>query len=321
MIFPWQATQWETLSRMHSEKRMPHALLFAGPLGVGKREIAKALAQRVLCEKNTINITDISCGNCHACHLIAAESHPDLHIVQPEQEGQAIKIDQIRQLAEFIQNTSHQGGYRVVIIQPATAMNAYAANALLKTLEEPSPNTLLILVNDQRIPLPITIVSRCQQIRFAIPETELALSWLQHQDSSVNWSAILEATQGAPLLALEWQNQGVWPQYQNFMQDLFALSQHSADPMELAIQWKEANILWVFDMFFQWLLKLMQVQQVRKSETLSLHDIAENIPTSNLLAFASYLQRLRIDALGPYNLNQQLLLETLFIRWAQYVSS
>lgn len=319
MIFSWQSQQWEQLCRLQKEGRLPHALLFTGPAGVGKRSLAQSLARLVLCQNS--KQADTSCGNCHACHLLQAESHPDFRLIQPEEEGQAIKIDQIRELSDFIHQTAHQGGLRVVLIQPATAMNTYAANALLKTLEEPAPNTLLILISDNRTKLPITIVSRCQQIRLLAPSRDAALNWLISQDPLVAWEPILEATHGAPLLAQAWQQQGVWPLYQSFINDLSALTKQEADPLQLAVQWKDANMLWVFDMFFQWILKLMRMQQVPAlADEFSASLLPERLTSSYLLEFVDYLQRMRAEVLGPYNLNQQLMLEALFIRWFQYVS-
>lgn len=318
MIYPWQAQQWEQLCRLRTEERLPHALLFTGPAGLGKYSLALDFSRLLLCQSRG---AAINCGNCRACHLMQADSHPDFRLIQPEKEGHAIKIDQIREVSEFIQQTAHQGGARVVLISPATAMNNYAANALLKTLEEPAPQTLLILISEQRAKLPITLVSRCQQIRFFVPPSEEALSWLHSQDQQIAWEPILAATEGAPLLAQAWQREGVWPLYQNFMNDLAALARQEADPFQLAVQWKDANLLWIFDLFFQWLLKSLRMQEGLGSsaeETSSL--LPASLSSAALLEFLDFLQRMRVEVLGPYNLNQQLMLESLFIRWVQYVS-
>ena len=319
MIYSWQSPIWENLCRLRKENRLPHALLFSGPAGVGKRALALEFAHLVLCQN--LQAANQSCGTCHACHLTQAGSHPDFRLVQPEEDGHSIKIDQIRELSEFVHQTSHQGGMRLVLIQPATAMNTAAANALLKTLEEPAPQTLLILISDNRAALPVTIISRCQQIRFSAPPQEQALAWLKTRDASVEWEPILEATQGAPLLAEQWRQEGIWSAYQNFMNDLAALTRQEADPFQLAVQWKDANLLWLFDLFFQWLLKLMRQQaESDKAPQEATAVLGKRIESNYLLEFVDYLQRLRADALVPYNLNQQLLLESLFIRWAQYVS-
>ncbi len=318
MIFSWQTQQWDQLCRLLNEGHLPHALLFMGPPGLGKRTLALEFSRLVLCQNRN---GSAPCSHCHACHLMQADSHPDFRVLQPEQEGQAIKIDSIREIGGFVQQTGHQGGARIVLIQPATAMNHYAANALLKTLEEPAPQTLLILISDQRASLPITLMSRCQKIRFVAPPREQALNWLRSQDQNIQWETILTATEGAPLLARDWQQEGVWPLYQNFMNDLSALARQEANPFDLAVQWKDANLLWIFDLFFQWLLKCLRMREVPDSaESPSTAMPPVSFSSSSLLEFIDFLQRMRAEALGPYNLNQQLMLEALFIRWVQYVS-
>ncbi|HSW71472.1 MAG TPA: DNA polymerase III subunit delta' [Gammaproteobacteria bacterium] len=341
MIFSWQVQQWEQLCRLQKEERLPHALLFTGPSGIGKRRLALTFARLVLCQQIKIKSLEyfdtlgvqgcqaspqrvfenrIACGRCHACCLMQAESHPDFRLVQPEQEDQAIKIDLIRELNQFISQTAHHGGYRVVLIQPATAMNTAAANALLKTLEEPAPRSLFILISDGRTKLPATIRSRCQELRFSLPSGEAALNWLASQDPSLAWEPLLAATQGAPLLAQSWHREGVWPLYQQFMNDLAGLTKQEVDPFQMAVQWKDTSLLWIFDLFFQWLLKLMRIQAFPDQAEDSLSLLSNRVSKTALLEFIDYLQQLRVEALGPYNLNQQLLLESLFIRWIQYVS-
>lgn len=318
MIFPWQAKQWQQLNRLRTENRLPHALLFSGASGIGKGELAKDFAHLILCQTPTPDHQ--ACGSCHSCHLTKAEAHPDFRHIKPEEEGQAIKIDQVRDLTDFVQQTSHQGGYRVVILEPAEAMNINAANALLKTLEEPSPETVLILVSDQRTTLPATIISRCQQYSFSLPAREESLAWLKAESPGVEWESILDAAQGSPFMALEWHQQGIWAFYQNFFRDLYALSQQEADPLHLAVQWKDTKLLWLFDMFFHWLVRLMRADSSMQVEQPSSYLLPGHISLLNLLEFSDYLQRLRREALGSYNLNQQLLLESLFIRWSQYAA-
>ncbi len=169
---------------------------------------------------------------------------------------------------------------------------------------------MLILISENRARLPITLRSRCQQLRFSTPSHELALNWLASQDSAVVWEPILEAAHGAPLLAHTWQQNGIWSSHQRFMSDLAALTRQETDPFQVAVQWKDSNMLWLFDLFFQWLLKLMRMQEMTPEQSRNPH----------LLEMIDYLQKLRIEVLGPYHLNQQLLLESLFIRWVQYGS-
>lgn len=147
------------LTRMVASRRFPHALLFCGPEGIGKHTTALALAQALLCGTDAEG-----CGACSACVQAAQGNHPDLFLVEPEKG--VIPIDRIRQLKRDLGRKSFAGGYKLCIIDDAEKMNEQAQNALLKTLEEPTPDTLIILVSGYPYLLLPTIVSRCQRFTF-----------------------------------------------------------------------------------------------------------------------------------------------------------
>ena len=134
-LYPWQADVFADLQQRRVQGRLPHALLISGPVGIGKQQLANVFSQSLLCAEPQAD--DLACGQCHACSLYAAGTHPDLFRLSPEEDSKVIKIDQIRTLIEKISLSSHYGRYRMVILNPADAMNIAAANALLKTLEEP----------------------------------------------------------------------------------------------------------------------------------------------------------------------------------------
>src|SRR5690606_13775505 len=115
---------------------------------------------------------------CHACRLVEERTHPDLYWVEPEKAGHAIKVDQIRELGHFISQSGLMNLQRLAVIYPAEAMNVNAANALLKTLEEPAEGAHIILVSHQAGGLPATVRSRCQQILFTKPDKQIAINWL-----------------------------------------------------------------------------------------------------------------------------------------------
>ena len=129
-IYPWQQRRWQQLRQQVAQNRLPHAILITGQAGVGKYHFANSFARFLLCQQRT---TD-ACGYCQSCHWFNAATHPDLIRIQPEEEGKAIKIAQIRQLVHDLSHTASQIGYQVVILHPAEAMNKAAANALLKIL-------------------------------------------------------------------------------------------------------------------------------------------------------------------------------------------
>ncbi|MED5388578.1 MAG: DNA polymerase III subunit delta' [Pseudomonadota bacterium] len=195
---PWHQDIMGQLLDQHQQGRLPHALLLSGPRGIGKLRLAESLSQTLLCEQPS---GGLPCGRCQGCQLSTAGTHPDLHRLSPEDNSKAIKIDQVRKLVSFATRTAQYSGYRVAIIAPAEALNRNAQNALLKTLEEPGGQTLLLLVCDQPTLLLPTIRSRCQQRVLPLPERHLALDWLQGQVGE-SAAPLLDAAQGAPLQAL-----------------------------------------------------------------------------------------------------------------------
>lgn len=167
-IYPWQQAQWQSVLQQLQADRLPHALLLAGPSGLGKRSFANALAAHALCVKHT------ACGQCRSCLLLNASNHPDLLELQPEAEGKAIKIEQVRELVTELGQTAQQGSYQVVVIEPAEAMNKAGANALLKTLEEPPGPVIFLLISHQPATIPATIRSRCQRLNFMVPDRAIS---------------------------------------------------------------------------------------------------------------------------------------------------
>jgi DNA polymerase-3 subunit delta' len=178
---PWQC---DTIGGLLARRaRWPHAMLIAGPIGIGKGALARTLARARLCE--TPAADGAACGGCASCRYEAAGQHPDLRIVEPVEMDddvakpvEWISVASVRALAQWTQLSSHRGGAKVALIAPAERMNASAANALLKTLEEPPAGTYFILVSHLAGRLPATIVSRCQRIVAPRPAPEEARAWL-----------------------------------------------------------------------------------------------------------------------------------------------
>ena len=206
---PWQHRIYAQACAALDAGRLGHALLFAGPAQLGKREVAQRLAQRLLCERRATD--GEPCGQCRGCHLFAAGTHPDYQFVSfiPNKEGTRLRteiiIEQIRELSERLSLTAQYGTAQVVIIDPADAINHAASNALLKTLEEPVPGRYLWLVTAHPARLSATIRSRCQKLEFRLPPQEESLAWLRargHAETPVREA--LDAARGHPGLADDW---------------------------------------------------------------------------------------------------------------------
>ena len=212
MPFPWhRAAQERFLARRDS---LPHAVLMTGQAGIGKTQLARSIAAAVLCESPK---GAFACGACSSCHWFSQGNHPDFREIVPEAaeeepEGEGveapkaekaksvvIKIDQVRAVADFVSLSTHRAGHRVLLLHPAESMQPAAANALLKTLEEPPANTLIVLVSDQPARILPTIRSRCRLLPLQAPSRAEALAWLREQ--GVADESVLAAAGGAPLLA------------------------------------------------------------------------------------------------------------------------
>jgi DNA polymerase-3 subunit delta' len=168
--------------------------------------------------------------------------HPDLARLEPLEESRQIRIEQVRELSAELALTSHQGGYKVAIISPADALNRAAANALLKTLEEPTPRTLLILVATQPSRLPATLLSRCQRIHVPKPARDEAVAWLQALRGPAEWGAALEVLGDAPLFAAEVEPTSVVEFARDTRRVLEETSLGRADPAATAERWWRTDL-------------------------------------------------------------------------------
>lgn len=195
--------------------QLAHALLIKGPRGIGKQAFGMALAQALLCESPAAD--GAACGQCSACNWFTSGAHPDFRVLAPATEADPeaeieegskkakpspwISIEQVRELHDFIYVSSHRGGRKVILVCPAEALNVNAANALLKSLEEPPALTHFILISHRPHRLPRTIISRCRQLSLQQPDRATALAWLGGQGVADPEVALAQSS-GAPLLAL-----------------------------------------------------------------------------------------------------------------------
>jgi DNA polymerase-3 subunit delta' len=222
-------------------QRLHHGLLFAAPAGYGKRALAEALAAAALCQQRQPD--GHACGRCRACVLYAAGTHPDFARVTFElrDDGKPrteITVDQMRALSQRLAMSSQFGGLQIALIDPADRLNVSAANALLKTLEEPASSTIILLVADDAARLPATIRSRCQRIELRAPTRTEALAWLRGQRlDGADADAALDASLGNPGQALAWNADETLPLRKACAADLAALARGSRTAAEIAEAW------------------------------------------------------------------------------------
>lgn len=238
--YAWQQTFWRQLDELLVQQRLPHALLLSGADGIGKERFAKAFAARLLCQSPR---DGVACGQCKSCSLLSAGTHPDLMWLTLETDdkgktAKSIKVDQVRELVEFAAKSAQMAGWRVVVMNPAHLLNVQAANALLKTLEEPGRDTALLLVTSQPLSLMPTLRSRCQQRPLPVPTEAEALAWLAPQVGDEERARLLLAlSRGAPLAALTLQEADWFSQREALLRDLMQLGQQRQTALATAQRW------------------------------------------------------------------------------------
>lgn len=235
----WCIPLWDVLAARAANGTLPHALLLCGPAGLGKRALAEAFVRARLCDAPN---GGRACGACRTCKLLAAGSHPDRILVTLEENPKShvmrkeIVVDQIRGLSARLAMASQLDGWQVAVIDPADAMNSSSQNALLKTLEEPTAASLIVLIADQPWRLTATIRSRCQRVDFMVPALSDALGWLEARGVD-HAEAALAAAGGNPGQAWLLAGQGGMQRRQEVAKDLLALATGRAQPREIGKVW------------------------------------------------------------------------------------
>jgi len=318
--YPWQQALWQQLA---GRSQHAHAYLLHGPAGIGKRALAERLMARLLCQ-SPAGLD--ACGQCKSCHLLAAGSHPDNFILEPEEADKAIKVDQVRELVSFVVQTAQLAGRKVVLVEPVEAMNLNAANALLKSLEEPSGNTVLLLVSHQPSRLLPTIKSRCVQQACPLPSESASLEWLAKALPDCNAEALSELlflAAGSPLAAVRMHEQGVIAQRALVVEGVKKLLKREMAPSQLAEAWNAVSLQLLFDWFCQWSQLMLRYQLSRDETGLGQADmrkvvqyLADKTPQAKVLQIQDWLLAQRQKVLGKANLNRALLLEALLVQWA-----
>ncbi len=243
---PWLGGAQQRLRTAQSAGRIPHSLLLLSTPGLGAEQLANWITALVLCDSQEPR----PCAVCASCQLLRSEGHPDAHVVRREEDAQQIKVDQVRELIESLALKSYRGGFKVGVIEGAEDLNANGANAFLKTLEEPTADTVLIMIARPSHRLPATIASRCLRMVLRPPATDTAIAWLQANVGTkaqagagvtLDWRPALSLAGGAPLLAMELDAAGVAALDEDMRLALAQLSAGTVDVTLLAERWLKSN--------------------------------------------------------------------------------
>ena len=313
LSYPWQMPQWQQLAGLHEGQRFPHALLLGGPSGIGKLQFGRALLCSLLCEhpKNFL-----ACGECHSCQLYQSGSHPDIRELCPEEGKRQIGVDQVRALQQFTSQSAYrEGGRKLVLIHPAEAINPYTANALLKTLEEPAGDTVLVLLSHSPSQLLATIRSRCVQLTFPLPEHNSALKWLQNQlGQTEDAEALLRESGGRPLAAQQLYESDGLSQWRAQDAALAEVVEGKKTVLQLADSWQDREVPEVLEWWLNRLAAL--IKHLSAGQPLN----ARWQAYTSMALPAVYLQYeqalgLRATLLRGAALNKRLVLEKLLLDW------
>ncbi len=319
-LLPWQQPQWQLLQESRQQGRLPHALLLTGPQGLGKGQFATLFAQSLLCQSNNADAT--ACGQCRYCQLYLAGNHPDVSLVSPLEGKKAIAVDQIRALGQFMALKSQYAGCKLVIVNPAEAMNINASNSLLKTLEEPSDETVLILVTHLPAQLPATIRSRCQQVRFGSGESADGRDWLSQQlPAGSDIDLLLSLADGAPLRAAQLADEGLLEQRQALFDGLCQLAGLKLDLVSLASQSNKANPGWGLLCLYSWTADMIRLKATDQAPIhISNPDLQERllklanqVSLTGLFKMQDRIRQARQEF--ERNLNPSLIMESVLMEW------
>jgi len=323
-LAPWNLEAWNNLNERRRRGALPHAILLAGPAGLGKREFAEAFARALLC--NSPSEDGHACDTCRACRFVAAGTHPDLVRISFElrDDGKPrteLTVDQMRNLSERLTLTAQFGGAQIALIDPADAMNHAASNALLKTLEEPTPGTIIVLVANTPSRLSATIRSRCQRIEFRVPETKAALQWLAARGVSGKPAAdALHASDGNPGLALDWAQSEALKLRGEVAKDLRELNAGVSAAFDVAQRWSREES----DLRLRFAASLVQQQgraQAHGGEALSAGGplaLTQAVDLAKLAAWFDRANRTRDLLRGP--IRPELAMLELLAAWTTAVA-
>ena len=314
-IYPWQQQVCDTLTGRFP--KLAHGLLFYGKKGCGKEAFAQQFLAWVLCLNRQ---PDGPCGECGSCQWLKADTHPNYVYISTDEDNKKqnakIKIEKIRDLLPFVQQTVD--GWRVIVMEPAESLNIASANALLKTLEEPGENIVIILLGDHYLKLPATIRSRLQHFALdrisAVQFSEYVEAQLPEAGSSQQ-QLLMNLSNQMPLQAVEVAQSSWLPLRQEFMEDWKKLVIQKNMPMAIATKWNKSLSFGEFGQMFEYLLSdliCVKLNQAVKNIDLDFNVLAEQYSLETL--FKIYEDFQRAKQYLEQNVQSNLVLDELCIK-------
>jgi DNA polymerase-3 subunit delta' len=305
----WFAGAQAEVSAAFAAGRLAHGILIHEDPGAGGARLARWIAQRVNCKQ-----ANAPCGECQSCKWIATEQHPDVTRLAPEEDSTQIVIQTVRDLAADLTLTAHGGGYKVAVVTPAEAMNPFAANALLKTLEEPPARTLVLLVSSQPSRLLPTLRSRCSKLRLTAPSREGAAKFLAAVKGAGPWAEALDATGAGPFMLLDADPAFIAQVRKETVEALADLGRGNIQPPAVAERWAKGDLALRLACLESWVTqRILESQGNRDVTHLSASGLPPNI--CRLFEFSDAIRDMR--KLAHTSLNKAMAVESLLWRWAR----
>jgi DNA polymerase-3 subunit delta' len=328
---PWHEDLWQQTLTVFRSGSAGHAYLLHGEAQTGKRHFATSLAYYLLCQSP---LPHSACGTCKSCLLNAAGNNPDLLVLEPEEGSKQIKVEQVRDVRQFLETRSHGRGRRIIVLDTAESLGTSSANALLKGLEEPPQEVVFLLISDRpRAVLP-TISSRAQSLRMPRPRRDEVLAWLLtvfEQNGVGDLEQIIELAQGRPLAAKAIIETGQAKAYADIGEALLALAQQREYPLDVASRYSKSHCLDLLTILLHWLAELSKFRMTASTAQLkapALRVLAQDLAGSQAdghcagqtLAFLQLYNRVasaQMQLVGTTNPNTQLMLEDLLLEFGR----
>ena len=309
----WFSAAIEEVNAAYSAQRLAHGILIHEDPGAGGFELARWIAQRVNCVAPK-EAGRAPCGECQSCRWVAADQHPDVTRLSPEGESKQILIQSVRDLSADMALTAHGRGYKIAIVSPADAMNVFAANALLKTLEEPPARTMVLLVTSQPSRLLPTLRSRCSRLRLIGPSRQEAAEYLTAARGAGPWEEALAATGAGPFTLLDADAAALADLRADTLRTLRDIGSGNVQPPAVADKWAKGELATRLACVESWVTeRILESTSIRDVTHLSGSGLAPNI--CHLFELSDAVRDMR--KLAHTSINKAMAVEALLWRWAR----